>query len=312
MAQSTEDMIEQSERIINPPPEIRSILDKTAKWISSKGGKELENKIREKESTNPRFSFLNPGDPYHAYYRQRLDYFKENTDEQSLESGKRNISDLDSSEVSLSADNIEETKKHRKKAKKLEPKRPKEYQFILEAANLSAQDLDIIKLTALFVARNGKQFMTKLAQKESRNYQFDFLRPSHSLFPLFNNLIDQYTKILLPGRPLLGLLEQNAKDKQSVLQRCKTRAEWEAYQEGIRKQLAEKEERERLEYLSIDWHDFVVVQTIDFTDADSSINLPHPTSIKALQSVSLTQRQAMVSQTVQTVQDEEGDDMEME
>jgi splicing factor 3A subunit 1 len=58
--------------IILPPPEIRGIIDKTAKFVAERGGLELEDKIREKERNNPKFSFLNGGDPYYAYYQVKL------------------------------------------------------------------------------------------------------------------------------------------------------------------------------------------------------------------------------------------------
>lgn len=54
---------------------------------------------------------------------------------------------------------------------------------------------DIVKLTAQFVARNGRQFLTNLMNREQRNYQFDFLRPQHSLFNYFTKLLEQYTKV---------------------------------------------------------------------------------------------------------------------
>ena len=54
---------------------------------------------------------------------------------------------------------------------------------------------DIVKLTAQFVARNGRNFLTTLMNKEQRNYQFDFLRPQHSLFQYFTKLLEQYTKV---------------------------------------------------------------------------------------------------------------------
>jgi hypothetical protein len=56
---------------------------------------------------------------------------------------------------------------------------------------------DIVKLTAQFVARNGRQFLTNLMNREQRNYQFDFLRPQHSLFQYFTKLLEQYTKVSL-------------------------------------------------------------------------------------------------------------------
>ena len=55
--------------------------------------------------------------------------------------------------------------------------------------------LDVVKLTAQFVARNGRQFLTQLMNREQRNYQFDFLRPQHSLFQYFTRLLEQYTKV---------------------------------------------------------------------------------------------------------------------
>ena len=59
---------------------------------------------------------------------------------------------------------------------------------------------DVIKLTAQFVARNGRAFLNSLAQKEARNFQFDFLRPNHSLFGYFNKLVEEYTKVLAPSK----------------------------------------------------------------------------------------------------------------
>lgn len=54
---------------------------------------------------------------------------------------------------------------------------------------------DIVRMTAQFVARNGRQFLTSLMNREQRNCQFDFLRPQHSLFQYFTKLLEQYTKV---------------------------------------------------------------------------------------------------------------------
>lgn len=34
---------------------------------------QFEDKIRENQRQDPKFSFLNPADPYHAYYRHRME-----------------------------------------------------------------------------------------------------------------------------------------------------------------------------------------------------------------------------------------------
>lgn len=53
---------------------------------------------------------------------------------------------------------------------------------------------EVVKLTAQFVARNGRQFLTNLMNRD-KSYQFDFLRPQHSLFGYFTKLVEQYTKV---------------------------------------------------------------------------------------------------------------------
>uniref|UniRef100_A0A1I7XF47 SURP motif domain-containing protein n=1 Tax=Heterorhabditis bacteriophora TaxID=37862 RepID=A0A1I7XF47_HETBA len=56
---------------------------------------------------------------------------------------------------------------------------------------------DLIRITAIFVARNGRQFLTQLMTREARNFQFDFLKPQHSNFTYFTKLVEQYTKVIL-------------------------------------------------------------------------------------------------------------------
>lgn len=108
---------------------------------------------------------------------------------------------------------------------------------------------DIVKLTAQFVARNGRQFLTNLMNREQRNYQFDFLRPQHSLFQYFTKLLEQYTKILIPPKDLMARLKtEGAPGREStnlVLEQVKYRANWQRHQEAQRKREEEKVERER-------------------------------------------------------------------
>lgn len=167
---------------------------------------------------------------------------------------------------------------------------------------INAQDLEVVKLTAIYVAKRGKSFMTALSQREARNFQFDFLRPQHSLYQFFTRLVDQYT-ILLRSEGLdaatsekqrVTELKHNVNNKFHVLDRAKQRAEWVKYQEQQKLKKEEQEEQERVEYAQIDWHDFVVVETVLFTEADDQSELPPPTSLNDLQSASLEQK-AMIS-----------------
>jgi hypothetical protein len=51
-----------------------AVIDRTAQFVArSANPPQFEDKIRENQRNDPKFSFLNPADPYHAYYRHRLE-----------------------------------------------------------------------------------------------------------------------------------------------------------------------------------------------------------------------------------------------
>lgn len=158
---------------------------------------------------------------------------------------------------------------------------PPDFEFLADPPSISALDLDIVKLTAQFVARNGRQFLTNLMNREQRNYQFDFLRPQHSLFQYFTKLLEQYTKILIPPKELQRKLQTELDTKSdganSVLEQVKYRANWLKHEEAQKRREEEKIERERVAYAQIDWHDFVVVEVVEYQPYESG-NFPPPTT----------------------------------
>ncbi|XP_066544884.1 splicing factor 3A subunit 1 isoform X2 [Amia ocellicauda] len=264
--------------IIYPPPEVRNIVDKTASFVA-RNGPEFEARIRQNEINNPKFNFLNPNDPYHAYYRHKVNEFKEGKaqepsaavpkvmQQQALQNNQQQLPQKVQAQV------INET---------VVPKEPPpEFEFIADPPSISAFDLDVVKLTAQFVARNGRQFLTQLMQKEQRNYQFDFLRPQHSLFNYFTKLVEQYTKILIPPKGLLQKLKREAENPKEVLDQVRYRVEWAKFQERERKKEEEEREKERVAYAQIDWHDFVVVETVDFQPNEQG-HFPPPTTPEEL------------------------------
>lgn len=82
---------------------------------------------------------------------------------------------------------------------------------------LTALDLDIIKVVAQFVARNGKTFLTGLASREHSNPQFNFLKPTHSMFTFFTALCDAYSKVLMPPKGIIQKLQKDATDRCAYL-----------------------------------------------------------------------------------------------
>ena len=239
--------------------------------------------MREKERNNPKFSFLNPNDAYSVFYAWRLNEIKEGRGAP--------VATGPSGEAAPAAE-LEKPKG---------PPPPAEFHFSARMPIINAQDLEVVKLTALFVAKRGKGFMTALSQKEARNFQFDFLRPQHSLYQFFTRLVDQYTILLRPEgvdeatteQKRLAELESNVKNKYHVLERAKQRAEWVKFQEQQKQKKEEEEEKERINYAQIDWQDFVVVETVLFNEADDQAELPPPTTLTDLQSASLEQKAMM-------------------
>ncbi|EEQ35281.1 splicing factor 3a [Microsporum canis CBS 113480] len=245
--------------------------------------KDIKDRVREKEKNNTKFCFLNPDDAYAPFYAWRLSEIK---------AGRG--TDVSAGRVGEAAAPPKEEASH-------VPKPPPEFQFSARMPNINALDLEVVKLTALFVAKRGKSFMTSLSQRETRNFQFDFLRPQHSLYQFFTRLVDQYKELLqVEGREStvteeqrLAELRGNLENKYNALGRAKRRAEWVRYQEMQKLQKEEEEEEEQVAYAQIDWHDFVVVETVLFTEADDQAELPPPTSLNDLQTASLEQKAMM-------------------
>lgn len=268
--------------VVLPPRDIRAIVEKTAGYVA-RNGAVFEDRIREKEKHNPKFSFLSNNDAYNPFYAWRLNEVREGRG------------------TAVSAGRVGEAAAIPEPEKPKGPAAPPDFHFSARMPNISAQDLDVVKLTALFVAKNGRSFMTALSQKETRNYQFDFLRPQHSLYQFFSRLVDQYTLLLQAvsaegakaQRLRVQELEKNATDRFNILYAAKTRAAWVKYQEEQKQKKEEEAEKEKLEYAQIDWHDFVVVETVVFEEADDQTDLPPPPSLSDLQSASLEQKAAM-------------------
>ena len=273
--------------VVLPPKDIRAIIETTAGYVA-RNGATFADRIRDKERSNSKFSFLTANDAYSPFYAWRLEEVRQGRG------------------TAVSAGRVGEAQAPVEAEKPKGPAPPPEFHFSARMPNISAQDLDVVKLTALFVAKNGRSFMTTLSQKQAGNYQFDFLRPQHSLHQYFSRLVDQYTDLLqaptVEGgriqRSRLQELDANIKDRFHLLGRAKQRAEWVKYQEQQKQKKEEAEEKERLEYAQIDWHDFVVVETVTFTETDDQANFPPPTSLSDLQSASLEQKAAMSLQPV--------------
>ena len=170
---------------------------------------------------------------------------------------------------------------------------PKPAEFMVDLPGVTAHDLDILRLTALFHARRGRSFLSSLSIREGRNYQFDFLRPTHSLYGYYNRMVESYQKIMQPPPGLIEALVKEAADpdlKWKTLEDARKRTEWERGRRKREDIEAKQREEEAAAYAAIDWQDFVVVETIEFTQNDMDLELPPPTSVERLKSMSMAEK----------------------
>ena len=261
--------------IIQPPPDIRAIVDKTAQFVA-RNGPDFEKRILGSEKNNQKFNFLLPTDPYNAYYQSKIAAFKEEAaggDDATVQAKAEEAAQAAAEKSGITV--VAGTGAAR--AKVLQAPAKAEYSVDVPPG-ITSLDLDVIKLTAQFVARNGKTFLTGLTSREHSNPQFNFLKPTHSMFAFFTSLADAYSKVLMPPK---GLAEQLKKDedKSALLERALQRLEWDRTQEAAKKQEDDELERERDAMAMIDWHDFVVVESIDFFDEEDE-DLPMPLTLR--------------------------------
>merc|ERR1719506_2651975 len=209
--------------LIFPPPDIRGVIDKTAQFVA-KCGPEFEQRVL-REQNHTKFAFLLPTNPYRPYYEHKVREFKTGVVEETKPAVPKEIMEQKAKE------DEKKRKKDQLKAltvggeakKKKVIKPPPPDQYIVNHPYIAPMDMDIIKLTAQFVARNGQKFLIGLTQRESRNPQFDFLKPTHALFGYFTSLVDAYTKCLMPNKEEIERMKLYCQDRLAILDRCTAR-----------------------------------------------------------------------------------------
>eukprot|EP00283_Hemiselmis_rufescens_P009358 CAMPEP_0173427322 /NCGR_PEP_ID=MMETSP1357-20121228/6540_1 /TAXON_ID=77926 /ORGANISM="Hemiselmis rufescens, Strain PCC563" /LENGTH=543 /DNA_ID=CAMNT_0014391135 /DNA_START=194 /DNA_END=1821 /DNA_ORIENTATION=+ len=309
--------------VIQPPPDIKNIVDKTAGFVA-KNGPQFEQRILTNERNTSKFGFLQPTSPYWPYYQKKLAEAKAGIAPGSApmpppaapaQAAAGKEGEGDGAKASAASVGAAATVAKKKELK--EP--PKDVYTVLPPDGLSipTMDTEIIKLTAQYVAVNGRSFLNGLLTRESRNPQFDFLKGHHFLFNYFTALVESYTKVLNPPEEVIQKLKKDAVDRVDILEQAFSRLDWDAHTEKERQRAEDQAAREKEQVIMIDWHDFKVVQTIDFDDADE--DLPPPLTEDALKSLKLTAAAQDVPELAKPsgapgagAQDDGGGDMEMD
>jgi splicing factor 3A subunit 1 len=229
---------------------------------------------------------LKAGDPYNAYYQHKVKEFRDGskggTEIMAPPSGYTSANGaqqqtIQSQQMSNAATKTSKQLELFMETPIIPREPPPDFEFMEEPPSISALDLDIVKLSAQFVAIHGRSFLTNLMNREQRNYQFDFLRPQHGLFNYFTQLIEQYTKILMPSKSLLNSLNKESHNVKVILDKVRYRVEWTKIQEAEKRREEEEAEKERVQYAQIDWHDFVIVENVDYQPHEQGL-FPPPTT----------------------------------
>jgi len=148
---------------------------------------------------------------------------------------------------------------------------PLHYVNITAPSSLTTEQVETIKLVSQFIALDeSKNFLQNLTVREWNNPTFAFLQPRHPHFAYFSALTDCY-KHVVDAALKEGFKELSI---QSCLEIAAYRAEYERAA-AERHQGDDQEE----EVNAIDWHDFVVVETIDFPRDEAVHPLAMPTEV---------------------------------
>jgi splicing factor 3A subunit 1 len=289
--------------IIRPPPEIRAVADKTALFVA-KNGRAFEQRILNSDKgQTPKFAFLHESSPFHAYYEDRIIFYQEGgTDDPKEDENKSGKQEQKKEDVITTAVIKKPAQQHEKKsaldpvAKALHKQRniiraqyeqaEKEardskgndsedavkstpvvitppvllsFVHITAPGHVTVAQVETIKLVAQFTALDeSKNFLQNLTMREWNNPAFGFLQPRHAHFAYFSALTDSYKQILQIG------FRKGDDEPAMSIEECLDLAAYRAEYEQDAEQRQENNGDDQDEGNAIDWHDFVVVETIDF------------------------------------------------
>lgn len=259
-------------RIKIPPKDVKETIDKTVGYVL-KNGTSFEDRLKNNEASNEKFSFLTENDVYNAYYQWGIGNTKERT----------TVTNGTSKEINI--ENKPVTK-------------PLELNFLTSNPPISPLDLDIIKLTALFVANNDNKYAEHLITHQTQRLnkaQFEFLHEKHSLHLVFKHYVRQYELVLnmctdADDEKVKGMISKLS-HPDDIFQTAYKRAHFNK-QHKVKIQNEKKlEEQKQLTYTSIDWQDFAIVGKIEFDAVDEVRELTIPLSREDLIYRSLESKQ---------------------
>jgi splicing factor 3A subunit 1 len=146
------------------------------------------------------------------------------------------------------------------------PPPPLAFVSAVAPSSLTERQLEVVQLVAQMTALD-RSFLLQLSAREWNNPEFGFCQPRHGHFAYFSALVDAYRRVLAswtaadppaPSDSAVGDLPSTVED---CLERAAYRAE---YERDAELQRMASHQASAAPPILVDWHDFVVVETIDF------------------------------------------------
>ena len=285
--------------VIVPPPQRKEVIDRTAKFVAAKGRKcEDELMARAGAHNAAQFSFILEEDPYHAYYLQKVEDFKsgvaaapptapQQPPQPEKEKEKDDSTIVREATISLDLRSIAVkaaeayarqhsaagtgTGTETATATGGAPVRvPRD--FSLERPmDATPLQLSLIRLTAERIALEGAKFEAdlrhQLAESGADQEEFAFIHEGKPHHFYFSQLLAVYRRLLddpASWAPRVQAIAAAEGGGAAFLERALASYELERAAREHDVASAEKRAADRAAFLEIDWHDFVVVETISF------------------------------------------------
>jgi splicing factor 3A subunit 1 len=113
-------------------------------------------------------------------------------------------------------------------------------------------------------------------------------------------MVEQYSQVLYSPADVLEKLAslKTPEGRGQFLGDARARGQWDAFQKEKESTREKEKEAEAKAFAEIDWHDFAIVQTIEFTLADAQSELPFPMTVADVESMTLSQKRmaAMITE----------------
>lgn len=248
-----------------PPVAVKEAIEKTVQYVK-KNGVSFEAKLIENDKDG-KFSFLQASNPYHSYYKQKLEHKPEVPQDGNVQ------------------------------IKESEPEKPRELLFLTDLPPVSNIDNEIIKSCALYIACNSDKHIEALRrhmERKGKRNQFAFLNRNHTLHLLFQSYVKQYTVIIETAKKegekaleMDKLLHSNSHD---FFERAYSRAAYEKKHRIETRARQEETKQKQLRFASIDWQDFSLVAKVGFSTIDEVSELALPISREEIMYRSLNSR----------------------